>query len=162
MGTASPPDAGASSLRIFYRHESAPLTQVHDGPLAGLRHRTVIDASTGARGLALWQEEHLAGFTVPPHLHDCEEIITVLAGSIRADVGRRSFRVGSGESILIPAGELHGFEVTGAAACRLLAIFGSPSPRIFRRDGTPSAPPWEGGASDHLEEAVPEPFPRSH
>lgn len=162
MGASARAAGTAPSPRLFYRHEEAPLTEVHAGSLAGLRHRTVIDSRTGARGLALWQEEHLPGFKVPLHLHDCEEIITVLEGSILASIGDRSFSLASGESILIPAGEPHGFEVTGSAACRLLAIFASPSPRIFRRDGTPSTPPWEGGASDHLEEPEPTASPRSH
>jgi len=149
------------SHRLFYRHDAAPLTEIDAGPLAGLRHRTVSDSRTGARGVALWQEEHLPGFEVPFHLHDCEEIIAVLGGSILAVIADRSFPVSRGESILIPAGVPHGFEVTGQAGCRLLAIFASPSPRIFRRDGTPTTPPWEGGASDHLE-PDPTTSPRSH
>jgi quercetin dioxygenase-like cupin family protein len=124
---------------------------VDDGPLAGLRHRTVIDARTGAAGLALWQEEHGAGFHVPPHRHDCEEVIAVLAGGIEAEVAGQRFRVGPGESFLIPAGEAHGFRVVGEGPVRLLAIFGAPDPKIFRLDGTESPPPWEGGPSGHLE-----------
>lgn len=138
-------------MKRFYDHAEAPLCQLDHGPLRGLRHRTVIDRAGGAAALALWQEEHAAGFRVPPHLHDCEEIITVLAGAIEASLGEESFRVGPGQSILIPAGELHGFRVVGETPVRLLALFSSPEPKIFRADGTPSTPPWEGGASDHLE-----------
>ncbi len=137
-------------MRHHYSHASAPVCSLDEGPLAGLRHRTVIDARSGAAALALWQEEHESGFLVPPHSHDCEEIISVLDGEIRATIGSESWRVGPGESILIPAGDLHGFEVTSSGPVRLLALFSSASPRIFRADGTESSPPWEGGASDHL------------
>lgn len=141
------------SIQFHYEHASAPCCTLDDGALRGLRHRTVIDARGGARRLALWQEEHLAGFRVAPHRHDCEEIITVLEGEITATVESGIFRVSALESVLIPAGALHGFEVTGSRAVRLLALFSSSEPRIFRADGTPSTPPWEGGASDHLNPA---------
>jgi mannose-6-phosphate isomerase-like protein (cupin superfamily) len=126
---------------------------VNDGPLAGLRHRTVIDATTGAGALALWEERHVGGFNVPDHLHDCEEIITVIEGEIEARLGGDRHLVRSGESVLIPAGTPHGFRVIGVRSVRLLALFASPRPAILRPDGTPSRPPWEGGASDHLSDA---------
>lgn len=143
-------------------HREAPLCSVDRGPLAGLRHRTVIDARSGSKALALWQEEHEAGFEVPLHRHDCEEIITVIEGGIEAhlveegadegDGAWHAFPVGPGESFRIPARALHGFRVEGERPVRLLALFASAEPKIFKADGTESTPPWEGGASDHLEE----------
>ena len=137
-----------------YHHEAAPLCALDDGPLAGLRHRTVIDAATGAEALALWQEEHLPGFYVPPHRHDCEEIITVLDGAIEGELEvdgiLERIPVAAGESFHIPAGWLHSFQVTSEVPVRLLALFASSRPQIFKADGTPSTPPWEGGGSDHL------------
>lgn len=138
-------------MKRFYDHAQAPLCRLDHGPLTGLRHRTVIDHAGGAAALALWQEEHEAGFEVPLHRHDCEEIITVLEGRIEAGIGDETFAVGPAQSLLIPAGELHGFRVAGDRPVRLLALFSSSDPKIFRADGTPSTPPWEGGASDHLE-----------
>ncbi|MEQ8819637.1 MAG: cupin domain-containing protein [Sumerlaeia bacterium] len=134
-----------------FDHLEAPLCQLDEGPLAGLRHRTVIDATAGAKQLALWQEEHKSGFRVPPHRHNCEEIITVLDGEILADIDGQNHTVKAGESILIPEWASHGFQVMGERPVRLLAIFGSAKPGIYREDGTPSTPPWEGGNSAHLE-----------
>lgn len=142
---------GIENPQFLFDHATTAVCVLDAGPLAGLRHRTVIDSRAGASSLALWQEEHEAGFLVPPHLHDCEEIISVIAGSIRARVGTATVDVGPGQSILIPARQLHGFEVTGERSVKLLAIFGSSRPRIFRADGTETIPPWEGGASNHLE-----------
>jgi len=133
-----------------FDHREVPLCVLDDGPLAGLRHRTVLDARTGTAALALWQEEHEAGFCVPLHLHDCEEIISVLDGEIEARIGAESFPVGPGQSFLIPAGTPHGFRVTGDRPVRLLALFASAEPKIFREDGTESTPPWEGGGPGHL------------
>ena len=135
----------------FFDHGRAPLCSLDEGPLAGLRHRTVIDGRSGSAELALWQEEHEPGFLVPLHSHDCEEIIAVTEGEIEAFIGEFHLPVGAGQSFLIPAGEPHGFRVLGERAVRLLALFSSPRPRIFKADGTESTPPWEGGASDHLE-----------
>lgn len=138
---------------LHYRHADAPLCRLDHGALAGLRHRTVVDAATGASQLALWQEEHEAGFRVPPHLHDCEEIISVLDGELEAEVGAERFLVAAGESFLIPALVPHGFRVAGDRPVRMFAIFGSPSPKIFRLDGTETSPPWERGDTDHLTAA---------
>lgn len=76
-------------VKRWFDHGRAPLCAVDSGALRGLRHRTVIDRTSGARELALWQEEHLPGFLVPLHLHDCEEIIAVTRGEIEAYLGRR-------------------------------------------------------------------------
>ena len=134
----------------FYAADQAMLYGLNEGPLAGLRHRTVIDASTGAAQLALWQEEHLPGFRVPLHRHDCEEIITIIEGGIEAEIDGKVFAMKPGQSILIPAWAAHGFCVTSDYPVRLLAIFGNPDPKIFKLDGEQSFPPWEGGNSDHL------------
>jgi quercetin dioxygenase-like cupin family protein len=133
-----------------FDHGSTPLTTLDSGPLRGLRHRTVIDRAGGSEALALWQEEHASGFRVPPHRHDCEEIIVVIEGSVIATVEEKAFALGPSQSVLIPAWALHGFEVTSGHAIRLLAIFASNDPRIFRPDGVETVPPWAGGASDHL------------
>lgn len=143
--------SGGPPSPVFFDHSEASLCVLEEGTLAGLRHRTVIDASTGAGSLALWQEEHLPGFCVPRHLHDCEEIITVLAGRIEAVVGEACYDVGPGQSILIPAWSEHGFTVVSARPIKLLAIFGSASPRIFKCDGTPSLPPWAGGTTAQFD-----------
>lgn len=143
----------------FYDHRQAPLCALDEGPLAGLRHRTVIDSRTGSSALALWQEEHAAGFQVPLHLHDCEEVITVIEGEIEATLRGAAnrgdsddiFPVGPGQSFRIPPWTLHGFRVTGDRPVRLLALFAAADPKIFKADGTESTPPWEGGASNHLE-----------
>jgi len=136
---------------LVFAHDKAQLHALDEGPLAGLRHRTVIDHEGGSRMLALWQEEHDSGFQVPEHYHDCEEIITVLEGTIEATVAGSRKQVKPLQSILIPARLLHGFAVTTNGPVRLLGIFGSSAPKIFRADGTESQPPWCGGASDHLE-----------
>lgn len=139
-----------ANIQHFYRHSDVPVCSVVEGPLRGLRHRTVIDHATGASQLALWQEEHDSGFEVPLHWHDCEEIITVLDGEIEGRIGHRTWRIGPLESILIPPHAPHGFRVTSAGPVRLLALFSSSDPKIYRMDGKESCPPWMGGSSDHL------------
>lgn len=140
----------ALGSRFLFDHARANLCSLDAGSLSGLRHRTVIDRRVGSRSLALWQEEHLPGFEVPPHRHDCEEIITIIHGVIEATMEDAVIRVASGQSLLIPEWALHGFRVTGNQKLLLLALFGSANPRIFRADGQLSEPPWEGGHSDHL------------
>ena len=135
----------------FYNHKEVFVHSLDQGPLAGLRHKTVIDYRTGAHSLALWQEEHLQGFEVPLHHHDCEEIITILSGSIEAVIETKGFELVKEQSILIPAWKNHGFKVIGDSSVKLLALFSNSNPKIFRADGTPSTPPWEGGSANHLD-----------
>lgn len=139
-------------MQTHYKHNKAPLCSLDEGALQGLRHRTVIDYRTGAKSLAIWQEEHLGGFHVPLHLHDCEEIISVLSGTIRAQINDESFIIASGESILIPEMQPHGFSVVSEEPVKLLAIFSKADPRILKVDGEESTPPWEGGHTDHLQQ----------
>lgn len=138
--------------KLFYKHADANICKLDAGMLSGLRHRTVIDSATGAKNLALWQEEHLSGFCVPLHFHDCEEIITVIEGEIEAVIGEETFKIEALESILIPSEIPHGFTVTSSIPVKLLALFSSPSPKIFKLDGSVSSPPWEGGDSNHLKD----------
>jgi len=135
----------------FYNHKQTDIHSVDDGPLAGLRHKTVIDYRTGANSLALWQEEHLQGFQVPLHHHDCEEIITIITGSVEAVIETEVFNLVKEQSILIPAWKNHGFKVTGESPVKLLAIFSKSDPKIFHADGNQSTPPWEGGSTNHLD-----------
>ena len=135
----------------FFRHADAPCCALDDGPLAGLRHRTVIDAERGAQELALWVEEHLPGFEVPLHVHDCEEIIAVVRGAIEVRVFGDRSRLEAHASVLIPRFAPHGFRVVSEEPVILHAFFSSANPGVFRLDGTRSSPPWEGGESDHLE-----------
>jgi len=136
---------------VRFRHRDAEVCAIDAGRLRGLRHRTVIDGRRGSSALALWHEEHLPGFLVPLHRHDCEEIITVVRGEILAIVGDRHAIVRPDESILIPAGELHGFEVVSAEPVKLVALFASANPRVFRQDGAEAPPPWEGGLADQFD-----------
>jgi quercetin dioxygenase-like cupin family protein len=142
--------SAAMQAHVRFRHHDAELCVVDSGRLRGLRHRTVIDGRRGSAALALWHEEHLPGFLVPPHRHDCEEIITVIRGEIIALVGGFNATVRADESILIPAGELHGFEVVSREPVKLVALFASSNPRVFREDGTEAPPPWEGGNADQF------------
>lgn len=137
--------------RLHFHHSDAPLCALDIGKLKGLRHRTVIDSTAGSTSLALWQEEHLPGFHVPLHLHDCEEIITVITGEIEAALEEQRFLIGPGQSILLPAWRAHGFTVTSSVPVGLLAIFGSKLPGIFKVDGTPSLPPWDGGTGHQFD-----------
>lgn len=128
---------------LLIRHADAPLFPVDRGPLQGLRHRTVISGGQGARQLSLWAEEHLPGLSIPMHSHDCEEILSVLQGRILASVGGFHATVGPGESLLVPAGAPHGYEVISEGPVLLLVVFASPRPRLFLEDGVEALPPWE-------------------
>lgn len=142
----------SSKQGVYRDHQSVTPYLVDEGTLRGLRHRTVLDGRDEAQALTLWVEEHLSGFAVPLHRHDCEEIIVVAQGEIEITVGSGQKRLSADHSALIPAWSLHGFRVVSENPVKLFCVFSSPDPGIFREDGTRSAPPWEGGESGHLDD----------
>ncbi len=131
-------------------HEDAPVCSLNKGSLKGLRHRTVLDHSHGSSGLSIWQEEHLPGFSTPLHRHDCAETITVLKGVILAVSEDKKFKVFPLETFFIPEWLAHGFQVIGETSVKLLAVFNSSKPGIYKLNGMQTIPPWEGGSTNHL------------
>ncbi|OLT20823.1 cupin [Actinomadura sp. CNU-125] len=57
----------------------------------------------GTAGLAVWRVDMLAGKTGPRHAFDTEQVWTFLEGSAEVDVDGRTRRVGSGDTLVLPA-----------------------------------------------------------
>lgn len=140
-----------STNRIFkISHKTANLCSLDSGALAGLRHRTVVDYRNGSSGITIWQEEHLADFETPLHRHDCDETITLIEGQILALSANQIFEINPYETFYIPEWVAHGFKVISSEPVKLLAVFNSSNPGVFKMDGSKTSPPWEGGDSNHL------------
>ena len=114
--------------------------------LPGLSHRTLAGSEHGLEGLEVWSQVIDAGSGTPPHWHECEEVIIVLQGEgtlHQADIAR-PFR--AGDTLILPALEVHQIVNTGGAPLRVLAAFGMAPVRVALPDGTPVVLPWRAMA----------------
>jgi quercetin dioxygenase-like cupin family protein len=100
-------------------------------------------SSTGAREAEVWEARMVAGAATPPHYHDAEEIVIVIAGSIEAEIDGEMDAVGEGELVVIPAHAVHQLRNTAAGETRKIAVLGRTGARTFWPDGTPLETPWQ-------------------
>src|SRR5215210_2408556 len=76
---------------------------------SGLPTQHLVSARDGAEGLFVAQQWLQPGDRVLLHTHPVEEAITFLSGSGEATLGEEIVPIGTGISLYIPAGVVHGF-----------------------------------------------------
>jgi steroid delta-isomerase-like uncharacterized protein len=74
------------------------------------------------------------GMVMERHANNSEEMLTVLAGHIEAEVSGETVQAEAGHVIAIPAGVPHSFRNTGAFPARLLAVMPTKSLRVEFED----------------------------
>jgi quercetin dioxygenase-like cupin family protein len=110
--------------------------------LMGNHMRGLATPSRGAAEVAVWRGVTEPGASTPPHSHDHEEVIVVLAGSGSASMDGEQVEVSPGDVVIVPAQELH--QLFGPADGEPLdAIAVMPlGTRTFLPDGEELEAPW--------------------
>jgi quercetin dioxygenase-like cupin family protein len=67
----------------------------------------VATSSRGAQQVEMWFGRMDAASATPPHSHDTEEVVLFLKGSGRAFVADREIRFQVGDTLILPAGQVH-------------------------------------------------------
>lgn len=86
----------------------------------------------------------------PPHVHDCDEIVYVLEGTLRYHFGDRTEDASAGSVLSFPAGTTEWFEnATNRKAKALITYGGGRMASFFRKVGEPAKtrtlpPPMKG------------------
>ena len=88
----------------------------------GVMTRMLISARNGATSLCLFEQFVDPGKGAPTHRHDVEEVLTVMAGVAEVWRDDRRVTVTAGQSVIVPAGVLHGFTNTGATTLHVQAL----------------------------------------
>jgi quercetin dioxygenase-like cupin family protein len=97
----------------------------------GVQTRLHVSGATGAEQLCLMEQLCLPGTGAPPHRHeDAEEAIVVLAGRAHLHIEDEAAELGTGDTVVIPAGARHGFTNVGDDVLRTLAIFSAATPTV--------------------------------
>jgi len=67
----------------------------------------VATPDSGAQQVEMWHGHMDADSASPPHSHDTEEVVLFLRGSGRAVVGESEVRYRSGDTLILPPGQVH-------------------------------------------------------
>jgi len=87
----------------------------------------LVDATDGSTQLYLGQQWLRPGDRVLDHTHPCEEILHFISGEATVRLGDAILLVGSGDSVHIPTGVMHGFTNSGETELHLFVIFPTPT-----------------------------------
>ena len=72
---------------------------------------------------------------VPPHVHEVEEVLVVIAGTCTFQIGDDSVIAGQGDAVIVPPHTQHGIGHTGQAHATVLAGLASPDVETPRFPG---------------------------
>ena len=89
----------------------------------GTERWTLVDGARGAQSLSVADLSLAPGSKVPTHFHPTEEAMLIIEGELEAVLGDEVVTVKPGQTVLAPAGVIHGFVNRSGAPARLLAIF---------------------------------------
>lgn len=103
-------------------HAQQPTEQWRPGVITRMR----VSVQTGAAQLCVFEQWCEPGCGAPTHRHAVEEVLSVLAGEAEIWVEDARERVTAGQSVVVPAGRLHGFSNCGTATLHVQATLASP------------------------------------
>ena len=93
----------------------------------GVLTRMRVSALIGSAQLCIFEQWCDPGCGAPTHLHTAEEVLTVLSGRTEVWVGEERAAVVAGQSVIVPAGQKHGFCNTGDRMLHVEAVLAEPS-----------------------------------
>jgi mannose-6-phosphate isomerase-like protein (cupin superfamily) len=91
----------------------------------GVETRMLVAAKNGARELCISEQWVSPGNGAPTHLHQVEEVLTVLSGDAEVWVDDRRFPLRTGQSVIVPARSHHGFNNAGTEPLHVHAVLAS-------------------------------------
>jgi len=118
-------------------HSSLPVFS-----LPGIERQTIAHRSQGTEKVEVWKQSLAPGAATPPHFHECEEVIYVLAGREKSPPKdkRCPFK---DCTLILPAGKVHQITNTGAETIRLAALLSESPARVFLPSGERLMLPWD-------------------
>ena len=116
--------------------------------LPGLSHRTLAGPEHGLTQLAVWSQRLAPGAATPPHRHDCEEAVVVLAGEGTLSLDGRESRFVAGDTVIVPKNALHQIVNTGASDLSVIAAFSMSPVQAHFPDGRRITLPWQDSPAD--------------
>jgi mannose-6-phosphate isomerase-like protein (cupin superfamily) len=92
----------------------------------GVETRMLVSARNGAAQLCIFEQWIAPGVGAPTHSHPVEEVLTVREGEAEMWIDQERVMVSAGQTLIVPAGRMHGFRNAGASTLRIHAVLASP------------------------------------
>jgi quercetin dioxygenase-like cupin family protein len=92
----------------------------------GVETRMLVSARNGASQLCVFEQWVAPGAGAPTHSHPVEEVLAVLEGEAEMWLGEQRRIVPAGQSLIVPAGRMHGFRNSGTTTLHVHAVLASP------------------------------------
>ena len=92
----------------------------------GVETRMLVSAVNGSAQLCLFEQRVMPGVGAPTHRHPVEEVLTVREGEAEMWIEHQRVTVKSGQSLIVPAGRMHGFRNSGEGILHIHAVLASP------------------------------------
>ena len=92
----------------------------------GVETRMLVSARTGAAQLCIFEQWIAPGNGAPTHSHPVEEVLTVREGEAEMWMDEERVIVTAGQSLMVPAGRMHGFRNSGSGTLHLHAVLAAP------------------------------------
>ena len=92
----------------------------------GVETCMLVSARKGAAQLCIFEQWIAPGAGAPTHAHPVEEVLTVREGEAEMWIGEERAIVTAGQSLIVPAGRLHGFRNCGTTTLHVHAVLASP------------------------------------
>jgi mannose-6-phosphate isomerase-like protein (cupin superfamily) len=91
----------------------------------GVETRMLVSAGNGAAQLCMFEQWVAPGVGAPTHWHPVEEVLTVREGEAEMWLDDQRVILSAGQSLIVPAGRMHGFRNCGTLTLHLHAVLAS-------------------------------------
>ena len=123
-------------MQVLRNHELPQAT------IPGIVHTTLASRANGLAGVSMWRQRMDPGSATPPHRHDCEEIVLVLAGSGEVHYDGKVVPFGPDTTLVIPPHVDHQIFATGTVPMETVAAFSATPVGVTTAAGEVIPLPW--------------------
>jgi quercetin dioxygenase-like cupin family protein len=95
----------------------------------------------GAEEVSVIRQRQSPGAANPPHLHDREEVMIVLTGTVKVTIEKEETELSAGDALIVPANTMHRIETIGEAEAGWL-LSAPAGVRFLFSDGREASPAW--------------------
>lgn len=110
--------------------------------IPGIGHRTLACSGDILNAMSVWKQTMTPGNATPPHRHDCDEVVVVLAGSGTLLIDGQALPFQAGDTLVLPAELDHQIVNTGDRDVVTVAAFAASPVVTALPDGQVIDLPW--------------------